>query len=105
MSLDVLGGFLPKPADLVPVTRWGRPGLERGDWVMKGGRNFLNYLLSGKFQPMYFSPANVDHPYRAGETFWVPRSTLRLPSGDSRSSQQMHWFMGLVGQRRYFPGD
>src|SRR5579884_25577 len=37
-----LGGGAPD--DLITVSRWGRPGLEPGDWVMKGPANRWNYL-------------------------------------------------------------
>jgi len=37
--------------EYVTVSRWGRPGLQTGDWVMLGRKNFLNYILSCKWQP------------------------------------------------------
>src|SRR5262249_35772950 len=58
------------------VTRWGRPGLESGDWVMAGGKNWWNYFWSGKWQPGF---GNKFAAYATGETFDVAGSTLRWP--------------------------
>lgn len=69
------------PADrLVKVTRWGRPGLVEGDWVMRGGRTLRNYIGSGKILPRLENgalraPAN----FFKGETTRVPAGSLRTP--------------------------
>lgn len=35
----------------VPICRWGRPGLEYGDWVMYGKKGFKSFLFSCKWDP------------------------------------------------------
>jgi len=86
---------------MVTVSRWGRPGLQSGDWVMLGPANWRNYIFSGKYQPSWFptfgqSP-NIPAPFAAGESFTVPASALQTPPG----------FLGPVkaalGQRIYKP--
>ena len=37
--------------ETITVSRWGREGLEAGDWVMKGGQNWWTYTRSFKWQP------------------------------------------------------
>ncbi len=79
----------------VQVTRWGREGLEAGDWVMKGGKNPWNYLMSGKLQPSWMPGGNISAPYSSAQTFSVPSWTLsapRVPTGPIKAA---------VGQRRY----
>jgi hypothetical protein len=82
--------------DLVDVTRWGRPGLESGDWVMKGKNTWWNYLRSCKWQP---GMGNQFSPKGAGEVFQVPGNTLKWPKGWGIDG----WWKGLFGQRRYIP--
>lgn len=63
---------LVTPAErMVEISRWGRPGLESGDWVVRGGRGLGNYLRTGKW--LGRTPAS------AGETFKVPAGALRSP--------------------------
>jgi len=78
------------------VARWGRPGLEPGDWVMKGKDSWTNYILSGKWQP---GMGNQYAPKAAGEVFQVPQSALQWPRGVGIDG----WVKGLLGQRRYNP--
>ena len=61
----------------VTVARWGREGLKRGDWVMRGGKNSWNYLMSGKYQPI----ANQFASYGSGATYTVSGSALQAPGG------------------------
>ncbi|GAG52034.1 unnamed protein product [marine sediment metagenome] len=79
------------PTDIA-VARWGRPGLQSSDWVMKGGANYRNYVLSGKWQPGF---TNQFAPYACGEAFVVPSSSVIRGPG----------FWGTVkyplGQRMY----
>jgi RHS repeat-associated protein len=79
--------------DLVPVSRWGRPGLRPGDWVMPGDPTLVNYGLSFKWEP---TPYNEVAGRASGQAFMVPKSSIRWPSG---------WesFKGLFGQRQYKP--
>lgn len=60
------------------VTRWGAPGLFSDDWVMGGENTWSNYLLSGKAQPGF---GNKFAPKSIGETYTVPRYTLKRPEG------------------------
>jgi RHS repeat-associated protein len=77
--------------DLVPVSRWGRPGLRPGDWVMPGDPTRLNYLLSGKYDPGWWNQAAS---FGSGQAFMVPRASVRWPAG---------WEVvkGLLNQRQY----
>jgi hypothetical protein len=77
----------------VTVSRWGRAGLQRGDWVMKGNPNWVNYILSGKWQPGF---GNQFAPFSSGAAYRVPISSLRWPSG-------LNAVKGLLGQRLYVP--
>ncbi|HUV85411.1 MAG TPA: RHS repeat-associated core domain-containing protein [Methanosarcinales archaeon] len=61
----------------VIVARWGRQGLKSGDWVMRGGNNPWNYLMSGKYQPI----ANQFASYSSGASYTVPGSALQAPGG------------------------
>jgi hypothetical protein len=79
----------------VTVGRWGRDGLEAGDWVMKGGCNLWNYIFSGKWDP---NPLNWPAAFDSGEEFTVPANTLSWPSG-------WEFLKGIVGQRIYDPGE
>lgn len=63
---------------LVNVTRWGRPGLQSGDWVMKGGNTWKNYIFSGKWDPF---PWNQFAAKSTGQTYQVLLKTLKRPSG------------------------
>jgi RHS repeat-associated protein len=80
-------------SDLVPVSRWGRPGLQPGDWVMPGDPTKLNYGLSFKWDP---NPLNKVAGSETGQAFMVPKSSIRWPSG---------WesFKGFFNQRQYKP--
>ena len=51
---------------MITVTRWGREGLEPGDYVMIGGKDWLTYLLSGKIQPWF--PIGTPHIRRLAHT-------------------------------------
>ena len=94
----VVGGFLggggvrmgnPAPPRLVTVSRWGRPGLRSGDWVMKGGKNWWNYFWSGKWQP---GGGNQFAPYCSGRDYIVSESRLTWP-------RSWEWLKGFLRQR------
>jgi RHS repeat-associated protein len=87
--------LLPE-GEKILVTRWGRPGLEAGDWVMKGKKNWWNYLWSGKWQP---GLGNKFAHYSSGETFSVPASSLKPPNEFFLTN----WLKSLLGQRKYLP--
>jgi RHS repeat-associated protein len=94
---DVAGLFVPIPGKgIVTVSRWGRAGLQSGDWVMKGGVNWWNYILSGKWQP---GLGNMFAPYKSGASYQVPASSLKWPKGFGIDG----WIKGLLGQRLYIP--
>ena len=78
------------------VTRWGRPGLRPGDWVMQGGKTRGNYFNSFKWER---SPSNQSAKFSSGETFTnIPSNSLRYPSGWEK-------FKGFMfGQKTYNPG-
>jgi RHS repeat-associated protein len=83
---------------LVPVSRWGRPGLQPGDWVMPGPPTQLNYRLSFKWDSI--SPSNIVSPITAGQAYMVPAGSVKWPSGWGMDG----WWKGLFGQRIYSPG-
>ena len=78
------------------VSRWGRPGLQPGDWVMKGPANWWNYLQSGKWQPGF---GNQFASKGSGQTFRVPKMAVKWPSGWGIDG----WWKALFGQRKYSP--
>jgi RHS repeat-associated protein len=80
---------------LVPASRWGRPGLKPGDWLMGGPPNRSNWLRSFKWEP---NPTNIRAPFRAGEGYFVPPRYVTWPRGP------IGWIKGLFGQRKYIPG-
>lgn len=86
---------------LVNVSRWGRPDLYPGDWVMKGDNTFWNYVRSGKFQKGF---GNEFAPFSAGSTFLVPNGSLKWPVGNDFFDRGI-WSIikWLLGQRRYLP--
>jgi hypothetical protein len=92
-KLAVTGPSLPTRMPLVTVARWGRPGLQAGDWVMKGEANYMNYILSGKFDP---GPWNQFASFASGQEFQVAATSLYWPSG-------WEFFKGILGQRIYWP--
>jgi len=90
--------------NMVTVSRWGRPGLESGDFVMKGGANRWNYFKSGKWQP---GMGNKFTPFKAGEEFVVPKSSLVSPARAATATAADTGAAGLIkqamGQRAYIP--
>ncbi|WCM94851.1 hypothetical protein M5C99_09150 [Acidovorax sp. NCPPB 2350] len=79
--------------ETVTVSRWGREGLEAGDWVMKGGVNRWNYVRSFKWER---TPWNQPAPYSTGASYQVPNSSLVNPGG-------WETFKIIFGQRIYRP--
>ncbi|PTS94648.1 hypothetical protein DBR11_22755, partial [Pedobacter sp. HMWF019] len=83
-------------SDFVPISRWGRPGLRPGDWVMPGSPSWLNYFFSFKWDP---NPTNIRAPFASGEAFLVPPESVTWPRGWGPDGA----FKGLFGQRVYTP--
>jgi RHS repeat-associated protein len=79
--------------ELVTVSRWGRPGLEAGDWVVKGRQNFLGYTRSFKWENHKW---NQYADKNTGQSYQVPANSLSNPAG---------WeaFKSIFGQRIYNP--
>ena len=81
---------------LITVSRWGRPGLQPGDWVMKGPSNFSNYTFSSKWQPRF---GNQFAPFSTGQEFTVLSTSVQWPTGWES------WKV-IFGQRIYIgPGE
>ena len=79
--------------NLTSASRWGRAGLQQGDWIMKGTNSWVNYILSGKWQP---GMGNQFAPYGSGQAFLVNAKDLMWPTG-------WEWIKGFLGQRIYNP--
>ena len=76
------GGAAGNLDEIMTVSRWGRDGLQPGDWVMKGSRkNPLNYFLSGKWQPSWMPGNNQFAWPGSGKDYLVNPGDLKLPSG------------------------
>ena len=91
------GGPSGGPEDkMVTVSRWGREGLQPGDWILKGSPNFWNYLRSFKYQPGFGN--QFAHP-RTGRAYQVPASSIRWPHGRGIDGA----WKGLFGHRIYEP--
>jgi len=69
------------PKNVSIVSRWGRPGLRTGSWVMTGEANVWNYIFSGKYQPKRFPGRNRPAAFWSGEEFVVPTKALKCPPG------------------------
>ncbi|MFN7043163.1 MAG: RHS repeat-associated core domain-containing protein, partial [Acidovorax temperans] len=82
--------------ETITVSRWGREGLEAGDWVMKGGQNWWTYTRSFKWQP---GMGNQFAPYTTGASYQIPASAVRWPTGVGIDGA----WKGLFGQRVYLP--
>ncbi len=91
----------PKAADkMTEVTRWGREGLEAGDWIVKGKNTWWNYIRSFKWQPKWMPGGNIPAKKALGETFKVPKSTVVKPYSEGQISNIIKW---LFGQKQYKP--
>jgi RHS repeat-associated protein len=95
-ALTAVGPASIKQPNLT-ISRWGRPGLQSGDWVMNGPVSRENFLLTFKWDP---NPTNVRIPlskWASGQNFPdVPRTALKWPPGWEK-------FKGIYGQRIYKP--
>ena len=108
MAIVSLGQSLVAPmfrfSTTVTVSRWGRAGLEGGDWVMKGAGTRWNYFWLGKWEPEWvgrllgYRP-NLPAPFSSGASYKVPASAVRWPSGLGLDG----YLKGLLGQRIYKP--
>ncbi|MBI2390058.1 MAG: fibronectin type III domain-containing protein [Deltaproteobacteria bacterium] len=95
-SAPICGAGAGAGTALTDVSRWGRPGLQPGDWGMMGRASPWNYFWSGKWQP---GLGNQYASYRSGETFSVPKDAVRWPAGFGIDG----WIKGVLGQRKYEP--
>ena len=84
---------------MTTVSRWGRPGLEAGDFVMKGPVSKSTFVRSFKWEPS--SPLNTSNqrvPFSewksGGTNYEVPSSSLSWPSSWEK-------FKGVYGQRMF----
>lgn len=85
---------------MVPISRWGRPGLQPGDWVMSGPPTSSNFFRSFKWDP---NPTNMRIPFSEAasraEGYMVPPSHVTRPTGWGLDG----WWKSLFGQRKYTP--
>jgi hypothetical protein len=63
---------------------------------MVGKKNYINYVLSGKWQPSWMLGKNQFAWPSSGHTFEVMASELGFPSG-------LDWIKGFLGQAIYTP--
>lgn len=82
---------------LVTVSRWGRPGLQAGDWIMKGGATRWDYFWSAKWQWAWVYGGNVPATFASGVEYSV------LAQHVSKAPGVLGFLKGLVGQRIYTP--
>ena len=87
---------VPGRDDMMYVTRYGRSGLEAGDWIMPGKNTWSNYIRSGKWDPFTW---NKFAPKSSGQTFIVPKNTVKWPVGKGVDAS----WKGIFGQRQYLP--
>jgi RHS repeat-associated protein len=88
------GGQLRRVDDeLVLVSRWGREGLENGDWIMRGPADALNYVNSFKWQP---GCSNKFAPFSSGKVFVVPATSISPVT-------TLEGFKIIFGQFKYSP--
>ncbi|WP_271589181.1 SpvB/TcaC N-terminal domain-containing protein [Bradyrhizobium sp. CCBAU 53415] len=90
------------PESMVPVSRWGRPGLQPGDWIVPGEPSaWSTYAKSFKWEPKWFGAkwANDPAPRSSGQGFIVPPEHVTPPTGMGLDG----WIKSLFGQRRYTP--
>lgn len=76
------------------ITRYGRPGLKYGDWVMKGENSVTNYVLSCKWQ---VGLGNQHAPRSSGRTYVAEKRNVRKPKGWGIDG----WIKSLFAQRKY----
>ena len=88
---------VPGQEDMMYVTRYGRPGLEPGDWVVPGQNTKWTYFKSFKWD--FISPTNEVAPQSSGETYIVPKDTVQWPTGKGMDGS----WKGFFGQRNYIP--
>ena len=92
---------------MTTVSRWGRDGLEPGDWVMNGNKNLWNYWFSGKIQPNWMYGDNKPSSYTSGKNYQVPSDSVRAPHkgdvGTDKDNAVTLKIKKLVGQRIYNP--
>lgn len=94
-----------------PVSRWGRPGVKDGDWVMTGKQSLSNFIRSfkrfpgGGNKPIYFKN-NPNGPYTAygsdGTASYGDLSWPHGPNGEVFFSMDGCWKF-IFGQRIYEP--
>ena len=97
LCLNAIEEVLQNAEKRITVSRWGRPVLQPGDWVMKGKANYWNYVRSGKWDPFKW---NQFAPFSSCQEYEVPVSSIRWPSGLGIDG----WWKGLIyGQRIYNP--
>ena len=82
---------------LTLVSRWGRSGLQPGDWVMGGGTGVWTYLMSFKWQP---GMGNQFAPFTTGQNFLVPKATITNPGWVEKGAG---WVKALYNQWIYRP--
>ena len=101
-----------------PISRWGRPGVRDGDWVMTGKQSLWNFIRTFKWDrwsktndPIYFWHNNVNGnpntPYSYyGSDGYASYSSLSWPhpaTGSRIFSMDGCWKF-FYGQRVYEPG-
>jgi RHS repeat-associated protein len=97
LTLGESGAGTAAAGSFCQVSRWGRQGLQSGDWVMNGEASRWNYTFSGKYQPQSWPGGNIPASYSSGQNFTVPSYSLQNPSGFFGPAK------GLIGQRIYRP--
>lgn len=80
------------------VTRWQVPPSETlvpgKSWVMTGGKNWWNWALSGKMNPLR---PQFHVPFKNGVTFEVPKADLARPPGIEAIKMKQRIYTGSSG--------
>ena len=77
--------------------------LQKGNWVMKGGNTWKNYIFSGKYQPRWFPGRNIPAAKASATTYNVPKSFVKFPVAEGGKLNPMNWVKYVMGQRQYIP--
>ena len=95
LGFGVINNAVKLERGVTIVTRWGRPGLECGDWVVEGRATYWGYFRSGKWQPGFGNKFTLPGEY---QEFTVSPGSLHLPTPED---DWLWWMKIIFGQKIY----